>query len=96
MVILYKKGDKTDIKNNQPISLLQVIYKIFFRILTRSMTSTLNLHQKMEQAGIRNGFLTINHQAVSQLMENDEHNIPLCIAVVLFSALEKQESTQLT
>ena len=49
MVILYKKGNKKNIKNYRSISVLSVICKIFSQILTRRMTSTLDLLQTREQ-----------------------------------------------
>ena len=105
VIILHKKGDKTDIKNYRPISLLPVIYKVFSKIILGRMRNTLDERLSREQAGFRPGYSTIDHiQVVSQLQEKaNEYNIPLCFAFIdyekafdsiefvpLFSALENQ------
>lgn len=105
VVIIHKKGDKADIKNYRPISLLPIIYKTFSHILLKRMLPALDQHQPREQAGFRSGYSTIDHlQVVSQLQEKaNEYNIPLCFAFVdyekafdsieytpMFNALEHQ------
>lgn len=105
VTILHKKGDKADIKNYRPISLLSIIYKTFSQILLKRMSHTLDYHQPREQAGFRSGYSTIDHiQTISQLQEKaKEYSIPLCFAFVdyekafdsieytpMFKALENQ------
>ena len=83
VTILHKKGDTADIKNYRPISLLSIIYKTFSQVILRRILRDLDFHQPREQAGFRSGFSTIDHiQAVTQLQEKDEYNIPLCVAFV--------------
>ena len=78
VVLIHKKGDKADVKNYRPISLLPVIYKVFSNILLQRMLQALEQHQPQEQAGFRPGFSTTDHiHVVSQLREKaNEYKIP--------------------
>ncbi|CAG9841192.1 unnamed protein product [Diabrotica balteata] len=38
-IILYKKGDKADIKNYRPITLLNAMYKLITKMLTNRLTT---------------------------------------------------------
>ena len=84
IILLHKKGDKADLKNYRPISLLPAIYKVFSRIILNRIRPQLNFHQPPEQAGFRSGYSTIDHlHTVNQLIEkSSEFNIPLCLAFI--------------
>ena len=84
VILLHKKGDKEDIKNYRPISLLSHPYKIFTRILQTRMKRVLDENQPREQAGFRQGFSTTDHlQALSQLIEKaNEYQIKLCVGFI--------------
>lgn len=70
IVLLYKKGDKNDINNYRPISLMSNIYKVFAKVILNRITKTLDECQPREQAGFRSGFSTIDHiHVVKQLFE---------------------------
>ena len=49
-VIIFKKGNKKDIKNNIPICLLSNIYKVFMQVVTQRLEKTLDKNQPREQA----------------------------------------------
>ena len=82
MVLLHKKGNTSDIKNNRPTSLLSIIYKVFSHILLQQILQTLDFHQSQEQAGSRSGFSMTDHlYVINQLQEKvHEYSIPLCRA----------------
>ncbi|XGW33935.1 hypothetical protein V3C99_018008 [Haemonchus contortus] len=56
MVILHKKGDRDDLRNYRPISLLSVLYKLFTKIILTRISRTLDEAQPEEQTGFRKGF----------------------------------------
>ena len=84
ILLLHKKGDKADLRNYRPISLLPAIYKVFSRIFLNRIKQQLNFYQPIEQAGFRTGYSTIDHlHTINQLIEKaSEFNIPLCMAFV--------------
>ncbi|XP_072028100.1 uncharacterized protein [Amphiura filiformis] len=84
MIILHKKGDKRDLKNYRPISLLSNLYKLYTRLLTNRLEIILDGNQPREQAGFRKGFSTMDHiHTINQLKEKcQEYNIPLCVAFI--------------
>ena len=84
IIILFKKGDRKDIKNYRPISLLSHMYKLFTRVLQKRMEKVLDSNQPREQAGFRKGFSTTDHlQTINQIIEKcNEFNIPLCLAFI--------------
>ena len=84
IILLYKKGDKADIKNYRPISLLSHAYKIFTRIIQNRIKQILDTNQPREQAGFREGYSTTDHlQALNQLIEKaNEYQLKLCIGFI--------------
>jgi len=75
-ILIYKKGDVTDLKNYRPISL----YKLFTKILTKRINDQLDRKQDNDQAGFRSGRSTTNHiHTLNQLLEKTrEFNLPQC------------------
>lgn len=51
IILLYKKGNKYEIGNYRPISLMSNIYKIFSKIILKRLERTLDENQPIEQAG---------------------------------------------
>ena len=97
LILLYKNGDPRDMNNQRPISLLNVIYKIFTKVITNRITDKLDENQPREQAGFRRGYSTIDHlQTVNQIIEKtNEYKIPLVVALVdytkAFDSVETEE-----
>nr|ADI61810.1 endonuclease-reverse transcriptase [Bombyx mori] len=84
VVLFFKKGDKTLLKNYRPISLLSHVYKLFSRVITNRLAQRLDDFQPPEQAGFRRGFGTVDHiHTVRQIIQKtEEYNLPLCLAFV--------------
>lgn len=83
-VILHKKGDRDDLRNYRPISLLSVLYKLFTKIILSRISRTLDEAQPPEQAGFRQGFSCVdNIQAVARVIEVcREYQMPLVLTFV--------------
>ena len=70
IILLYKKGDKTDFKKYRPISLLNSLYKLFTKLITYRLTAQLVMSQAREQTGFQRGYSTVdNLQSVNQVIE---------------------------
>jgi hypothetical protein len=84
VVLFFKKGDKTLLKNYRPISLLSHVYKLFSRVITNRLARRFDDFQSPEQAGFRKGFSTIDHiHTLRQIIQKtEEYNLPLCLAFV--------------
>lgn len=85
-ILIYKKGDPTDLENYRPISLLSQVYKLFMRIITNRLDNKFEMYQPKEQAGFRKKFSTTEHlHTVRQIIEKSiEYNINLWIAFIDF------------
>jgi endonuclease/exonuclease/phosphatase family metal-dependent hydrolase len=84
VVLFFKKGDNTLLKNYRPISLLSHVYKLFSRVITNRLARRLDDFQPPEQAGFRRGFSTVDHiHTLRQVIQKtEEYNLPLCLAFV--------------
>ncbi|XGW27577.1 hypothetical protein V3C99_007853 [Haemonchus contortus] len=83
-VLLFKKGDKEDLANYRPITLLPVLYKVFTRCILARIRRTLEEAQPVEQAGFRRNFSTLYHIATCRrLIEaSREHRLPLVMTFI--------------
>uniref|UniRef100_A0A914VP75 Reverse transcriptase domain-containing protein n=1 Tax=Plectus sambesii TaxID=2011161 RepID=A0A914VP75_9BILA len=97
-ILLYKKGDATDIKNYRPISLLNTTYKVFTKVIGNRINSILDAAETAEQAGFQQSFSTINHiHAVNELIEKStEYILPLFMVFVDYEkAFDSVENTSI-
>ena len=87
IILLYKKGDKYEIGNYRPISLMSNLYKIFAKTLLKRIEGPLDEHQPIEQAGFRKDFSVIDHiHAVRQILEKyKEYQLIYYIAFIDYS-----------
>ncbi|KAG6464707.1 hypothetical protein O3G_MSEX014681 [Manduca sexta] len=87
IILLYKKGDKHDIGNYRPISLMSNIYKTFAKVILKRIERTLDEHQPIEQAGFRKDFSVIDHiHVVRQVLEKyNEYQLTYYIAFIDYS-----------
>ena len=53
VILLYKKGDKTNLENYRPISLLNTHYKLFTAIIQARIAEALDEHLQSTQYGFR-------------------------------------------
>ncbi len=84
VILLHKKGDKADIRNYRPISLLSHLYKLFTRVIQNRVSCELDNQQPREQAGFRRGYSTMDHlHAINQLIEKtNEYQLNLCLGFI--------------
>lgn len=70
ITLLHKKGDKSDINNYRPVSLMSNIYKVFSKLILGRITKVIEENQPREQAGFRKNFSTIDHiSVIKQIVE---------------------------
>ncbi|XP_029640405.1 uncharacterized protein LOC115215385 [Octopus sinensis] len=83
-ILLYKKGDREDLKNYRPICLLSHVCKLFTNIILNRLSRRLDEQQPREQAGFRKNYSTMDHIfALTQLLERaNEYKLPLCVAFI--------------
>ena len=84
IILLHKKGDKLDVNNYRPISLISHMCKLFTKIIKNRIERQLDDNQPREQAGFRGRYSTSDHlQVITQLIEKtNEYNLPLCLGFV--------------
>jgi len=86
IVLIYKKGDPTDLENFRPIALLSQIYKLFMRIIMNRLEQKFELYLSNEQAGFRKNYSTVEHLHTVKLLieKTNEYNLPLWMAFIDF------------
>lgn len=95
LILLFKKGDKYDLKNYRPISLLCVFYKLYMGIIAKRIEKSLDSEQPVEQAGFRRNYSTCDHIFVLKHLLNYsiEYNFD---TILLFVDFEKAFDNILT
>ena len=83
-VLLYKKGDREQLRNYRPIWLLPTVYKVFTKVLYNRLARQLDEQQPPEQAGFRSGYSTMDHiHVLNQLLECcRKYKMPLVLAFI--------------
>lgn len=86
-ILLHKKGDRSDLGNYRPISLMSNLYKIFSKIILNRLSITLDENQPAEQAGFRKNFSTVDHiQVVTQIVGKcREYNKTIYVGFIDFT-----------
>ncbi|KAK6752241.1 hypothetical protein RB195_003578 [Necator americanus] len=99
-VLIYKKGDREDLRNYRPLCLPSVLYKVFTKIILTRISRTLDEAQPQEQAGFRQGFSCLDHiQTVSRVTEVcREYRLPFVLIFVdyekAFDGVERMQYSQ--
>uniref|UniRef100_A0A914Q2U9 Reverse transcriptase domain-containing protein n=1 Tax=Panagrolaimus davidi TaxID=227884 RepID=A0A914Q2U9_9BILA len=87
-ILLYKKGNRLDIGNYRPISLLPVLYKLLTRVITNRVVAAVEVSHALppEQAGFRKCYSTVDHiYSLNQVFEKcREYNMPLYVIFIDF------------
>uniref|UniRef100_A0A7I4YFB8 Reverse transcriptase domain-containing protein n=1 Tax=Haemonchus contortus TaxID=6289 RepID=A0A7I4YFB8_HAECO len=83
-VLLFKKGERDQMKNYRPIALLSRPYKLFTKIIPNRLERQLDEYQPVEQAGFRKGFCCMDHiHTITQLIERTrEYKQPLLLCFI--------------
>ena len=84
VVLLYKKGDTSNMDNYHPVSLLNTIYKIFAAIVHKRLADKLDKFLQRTQFGFRKGLGTADAiQCVRRAAEHGEQTNTKTILVLL-------------
>uniref|UniRef100_A0A7I4XRT7 Reverse transcriptase domain-containing protein n=1 Tax=Haemonchus contortus TaxID=6289 RepID=A0A7I4XRT7_HAECO len=83
-VLLFKKGERDQMKNYRPIALLSQPYKLFTKIILNRLERQLDEYQPVERAGFRKGFCCMDHiHTIMQLIERTrEYKQPLILCFI--------------
>ncbi len=79
-----QKGDKRDLKNYRPISLLSNLYKLFTKILTKQTRENIGWQPTKGASRVQEKLFNMDHiHTLNQMKEKcHEFNIPVCVAFV--------------
>jgi hypothetical protein len=84
IILVHKKGDKTNISNYRPISKTSHVYKWFMKVLQMRIKPEVETFQTPAQAGFRKGYSITDHLfTISQVIEKcNEFNIEAHIGLM--------------
>ncbi len=73
IILIYKQGDRVDLKYYRPISPPSNVSKTFMKIIKRKIYNILDSQQPVEQAGFQKNFSTVDHiETLSQIFEKSK------------------------
>jgi len=73
MILLFKKGDPSNLGNYRGITIIDLVLKLYMKILLNRMADVLDPHLRASQNGFRRGRSTIQHiLAVRRLIEETQ------------------------
>lgn len=61
LALIHKKGDRKDLANYRPISLLPTLYKMFSKIIAQRLRNNFEMMLSPTQAGFRKDYSTVDH-----------------------------------
>ena len=84
VILIYKKGDKNNLANYRPISLLNTNYKLYIAILQKRLADVLDPHLQNTQYGFRANRGTINAlHYIRRIVEKSEKTEAKTLLVLL-------------
>ncbi len=86
IIVIFKKGDRQEIANYRPISLMSNVGKLFTSIIKNRICIRLDENHGREQAGFRKDFSIVDQIfIINQLIENaNEYNIKIHFMLIDF------------
>lgn len=84
IILLHKKGNRNEITNYRPISLITNLYKIFISIILKRIQPIIEAQLSVEQAGFRHSYSTMDHiHSINLLIQKSiEYNFPLYLLFI--------------
>jgi hypothetical protein len=99
IILIHKKGNRDNLNNYRPISLLSNPYKLFTKILTNRLAKIMDQNQLPEQeAGFRAKYSTVDHlHTINQIIEKtQEYRQKIYMAFIDYrKAFDSMEHTKI-
>ncbi len=87
IILIFKKGDRHNINNYQPISLIPTLAKVFSKLIDLRVRHNIKEVDSKEQAGFKKNFSTTDHLHIINLLleKGKEYQFPLHFASIDYS-----------
>jgi hypothetical protein len=77
IILIHKKGNRDDLNNYRPISLLSNLYKLYTKTLTNRLAKIMDQNQPPEQANFHAKYCTVDHlHTINQIIEKTQEYRP--------------------